>query len=258
MKTSIVICAYNEERTVEDVVTSCCSYNPESEVILVDDGSTDNTKDVLTKLLKKYTYKYERLEKNRGKSWAMVHGVEIATGEIILFFDADVSKISENHFHQLLDPIMNNEADMVLGQPSETFIDYRINPFKSLTGQRALFKKDLIPILEDIKEIKFGVETYINLYFQAHGMRIKYVLLKDLLHPTKYQKTTPINATKEFIKEGKEIAIALVNNYELILQRIELHYNRVNKSAFVKINKLQREVNNKLQELKNVVDRNFR
>jgi hypothetical protein len=62
---------------------------------------------------------------------------------------------------------------MVLGQPSETFIDYRVYPFKSLTGQRALLKNDILPILDDIREIRFGVEIFINLYFQAKGKQKK-------------------------------------------------------------------------------------
>ncbi len=44
----------------------------------------------------------------------MVHGVEISTGEIITFFDADVSNIKKEHFDSLLAPIVNNEADMIL------------------------------------------------------------------------------------------------------------------------------------------------
>ncbi|MCK9625803.1 MAG: glycosyltransferase family 2 protein [Bacteroidales bacterium] len=255
MKTSIIICTYNEEKTISNVVISCCVHNPDSEIIVVDDGSVDNTENLLLELAKKYIFRYERLKQNKGKSWAMVHGVEISTNDIILFFDADVSNIKKEHFDILLTPIFNNEADLVLGQPSETLIDYRVNPFKTLTGQRALLKKDIVPILNDIRTIRFGVETYINLYYQAQGKRIKYVLLKELKHPTKYEKTTPIKATKEFINEGKEIAITLVKNYDLITQRIELQFNRANENEIKKINRVQNEINNHLLSLINSVDK---
>ncbi|WP_227626081.1 hypothetical protein, partial [Geofilum rubicundum] len=149
-----------------------------------------------------------------------------------------------------LTPIINNEADMVLGQPSETLIDYRVNPFRSLTGERAMLKKDITPILNDIRDIRFGVETFINLYFQRHGKKIKYVLMKELKHPTKFEKTSIFNASKEFASEGKEIALTYLNNYELITQRIEILIEKSNKKAKIKINSLQKEVNNKLQELK--------
>lgn len=254
MKTSIIICTYNEEKTIVNVVSKCCEFNPNAEVIVVDDGSIDATEELLVDLLKTHSFRYEKLIENKGKSWAMTHGVEVSTHELILFFDADVSNIQKEHFKQILTPIENFQADMVLGQPSETLIDYRINPFKALTGQRALLKKDILPILDDIKNIRFGVETYMNLYFQAHGKRIKYVLLEGLLHPTKYQKTTPFNATKEFVKEGHEIALTLITNLDLISQRIEFQFNRSNKITIEKLNKLQSEINNKLIDLKNKFD----
>ncbi len=251
MKTSIIICAYNEEKTIADVVSACCKYNPDCEIIVVDDGSTDNTEDILNELAKDYSFRYEKLQPNKGKSWAMVHGVEKSSNEVILFFDADVSDIKKEHFEKLLKPIFENDADMVLGQPYETLIDYRVNPFKSLTGERALLKKDILPILNDIREIKFGIETFINLYFQAHGKRIKYVLLEGLKHPTKYEKTTAIKATKEFIKEGHEIAMTLLKNYDLIIQRLELLIDKRNKKVMKQILAMQNEINDRFNDLKN-------
>ena len=85
MKTSIIICTYNEEETIANIVISCCNNNPDSEIIVVDDGSLDNTENILNKLAKDYTFRYEKLEENKGKSWAMVYGVEISTNEVILF-----------------------------------------------------------------------------------------------------------------------------------------------------------------------------
>jgi len=188
-KVSIVICAYNEESTIENVVRKCREFNPESELIVVDDGSKDKTEKILRDIEKELNIKNIHLPENKGKSNAMVTGVEQASQEIILFFDADVSGIKEEHFNQLLLPVFDEEkpVDMVLGSPSETLIDYRVNPFKSLTGERAIRKKDLEPILENIRDIRFGVETYINLYFQAHGKKIKYILLDGLTHPNKYE-----------------------------------------------------------------------
>jgi glycosyltransferase involved in cell wall biosynthesis len=255
MKASIIISTYNEEKTIENVVKSCCKFNKGSEIIVVDDGSTDNTERILYDLQRKFNFIYEKLPENKGKSWAMVRGVEIASNDIILFFDADVSNIKQEHFDSLLSPLYNKEVDMVLGQPSETLINYKVNPFRSLTGERALYKKDIIPILNDIREIKFGVETFINLYYQSKGKTIKYVLLNGLVHPTKYEKTTSIKATKEFINEGKEIALTLLKNNELIKQRIELLFDTKKANSIDKINKVQHEINEKLKKLKNQLDK---
>ena len=246
---SIVICAYNEEPTIKNVIESCHRFNPESELVVVDDGSEDATQQIVKDLLKDIPINYIRMDENKGKSYAMVVGVENAQRDIILFFDADITNIKKKHFDQLLQPIFRDEADMVLGQPSETLIDYRINPFKGLTGERAMFKKDIEPILEDIRDIRFGVETYINLYFQAYGKRLKYSVLDGLTQPTKYEKTTPMKATMEFISEGQEIASTLLKNYDLITRRIESSFNSQNEKVKEKIKQLHSELNENIQSL---------
>lgn len=250
-KVSIIICTYNEEKTIKEVVESCCIFNENNEIIVVDDGSTDNTKNILLELQERYSFRYERLTQNKGKSWAMVHGVEISKNEIILFFDADLSNITQRHFEKLLIPIFEDEADMVLGQASETVINYRINPFIVLSGQRSLLKKDILPILDDIREIRFGVETFINLYYQANGKRLKYTLLKGLKHPTKYQKSNTIKATKEYISAGQEIAVTLLENHNLITQRIKYLMTKMNSKTRDKFHTAQNEINNKIKTLKN-------
>lgn len=251
MKASIIICTYNEENTIAEVLIACCELNPDCEIVVVDDGSTDNTENILNELSERYSFRYERLTKNMGKSWAMAHGVELSENDLILFFDADVSNILKDHFDGLLKPILDNTADMVLGQPSETLFDYRINPFKALTGERALLKKDIIPILNEIRDIRFGVETFLNLYYQANGKRIKYVLMKGLKHPSTFEKTGSVsNAAMKYLKEGNEIARTITNNYDLINQRVELLLSNTDKNAKKKISSLQNDINIKLQDIK--------
>ena len=219
-KTTAIICAFNEEKTIKNVVSNISDYLTD-EIIVVNDGSLDSTKEILTNLQKEINFKYIELPENKGKGYAMAIGIEQAKGEIIVFIDADLSNLKEEHFFQLLSPILKNEADMVLGQATETLINYSVNPFKSLTGERALRKKEILPILDKIKHSRFGVETLINIYYQSQGKKIKYVMLNKLKHPTKFKKTTPINATKEFVIAGQEIAITVFNNYNLILKIIK-------------------------------------
>ena len=109
---------------------------------------------------------------------------------------------------------------MVLGQPTETLINYRINPFKSFTGQRCLLKKDIMPVIEKMKETRFGVETLINLYYQSVGKKVKYIMLPGLRHPTKFDKTSSSKAMEEFIKEGHQIAVTALANYNLVAKTL--------------------------------------
>jgi glycosyltransferase involved in cell wall biosynthesis len=209
-KVSAIICAYNEEKTIKEVILSVSEALIVSEIVIVNDGSTDNTKKIIEALKEKIEITIIHLEENKGKGYAMAIGVENATGEIIVFIDADLSNLKEEHFEQLITPVFSNEADMVLGQPTETLINYKINPFKSFTGQRALFKKDILPILDKMKKSRFGVETLMNIYYKSRKKKVILVNLKGLKHPVKYKKTTFFKATKQFLFEAKEIIYTLL------------------------------------------------
>jgi glycosyltransferase involved in cell wall biosynthesis len=215
---TIIICTFNEEKTICNVVKAIRLYNKRSEIIVVDDGSQDNTELLLQNLNKTIRFNYIKLPENRGKSYAMSIGIENATNDILLFFDADSIGIRKEHFHDMLLPIRENKADMVLGHTAATFINIKLTPFKAFTGERVLFKKDILPILDEIRNTRFGIETYINLYFQTHGKRISYVFLEGLKTLNKYKKTTLIKATRQYFSEGHEIASTIIKNYPLIFK----------------------------------------
>lgn len=220
MRTTAIICAYNEQDTIKSVAITALDYFFD-EVIIVNDASTDNTDEILKELSKSYDFKYIALPENKGKGFAMATGIENAKSEIILFIDADLSNLKDIHFLQLLIPIIENKADMVLGQATETLINYKYNPFKSFTGERVLLKQDIMPILDKMKHSRFGVETLINLYYQSEGKRINYVMLEELIHPTKFDKTSSSQAAKEFAKEGHQIALTIFKNFDLITKTIK-------------------------------------
>lgn len=219
-KISAIICVYNEEKTIKDVVSIVCDYFFD-EVVVINDGSTDKTDYILNELSKFYDFKYIKLKENRGKGFAMATGVENTSGEIIVFVDADLSNLKEDHLFELVMPLLHKKADMILGQATETLIDYSINPFKSFTGERAVLKKDILPIVDKMKSSRFGVETLINLYYQSKGKKVKYVMLKDLKHPTKFDKVSKRRAIKEFAKEGHQIALTAYKNFDLITSSIK-------------------------------------
>jgi len=219
-KTTAIICAFNEEKTIKDVASKVCDYFFD-EVIVVNDGSTDKTDDILNELSKIYDFKYIKFEENKGKGFAMAIGIENATGEIIVFVDADLSDLKEDHLFELAMPLVHKKADMILGQATETLIDYSVNPFKSFTGERSVFKKDMLPIVDKMKHSRFGVETLINLYYQSEGKKVKYVMLDGLKHPTKFDKVSKQQAIKEFVKEGHQIALTAFKNFDLITSSIK-------------------------------------
>ena len=222
---SAIICAFNEEKTVRDVISSVAKSKIFNEIIVINDGSTDDTKRIISECKNTFKIIDIHLSENKGKGYAMAIGVEKSISEIIVFIDADLTELSSiyiaNPLNQLILPIQNNEADMVLGQPYVTILNYKVNPFKSLTGERSVKREDIWPLLEKMKDSEFGVETLINLYYQATGKTVKHVLLAELDHLSKFNKTSPLSAAKQYIKEGQEIAFSTLKNYDLILKNIK-------------------------------------
>lgn len=197
-KTLAIICLYNKEKTIKEVATTACDYYFDK-VIVVNDGSTDATTNILNGLHYLPSLKYIALPEIKGKGYTMATGLENSTGEIIGFIDADLSNLKEEHFKQLITPISSKEAGMVSGQATETLISFKINPFKSFTGERALLKQDVLTILDEMRTSKSDVETLINLHYQAMGKRVKYVMLEGLKHPARFDKgISKSKAIKEF------------------------------------------------------------
>lgn len=217
---SAIICAYNEAATIKDVVLKVSDYFFD-EVIVVNDGSTDETDLILQEMGGVHNFKFVTLHENKGKGYAMATGIESTASDIIVFIDADLSNLLEDHFAQLITPLINNEADMVLGQATETLINYNLNPFKSFTGERSLLRGDILSLVDKMKESRFGVETLINLYYQSEGKTVKYVMLDKLEHPTKFDKTSVSKAMKEYVREGHQIALTAFKNYDLVTKSVK-------------------------------------
>lgn len=114
-KVSIIIPVYNEENTLELIIKQVEEADfagLEKEIILVDDASTDGTRDILRKFENKYKILFH--EKNRGKGAAIKTAVNEATGDFIVIQDADLEYLPDD-YDKLLPLLINNEADVVYG-----------------------------------------------------------------------------------------------------------------------------------------------
>jgi glycosyltransferase involved in cell wall biosynthesis len=220
-KVSAIICAYNEEKTLKDVILSVSESLIVSEIIVVNDGSSDNTKKIIEELQNDIEITAIHLEENKGKGYAMAVGVENSIFDIMLFVDADQSNIIQGYINQLTNPLLKEESDMVLGYSTVNILNQDINPLKILTGERALYKEDIIPILDKMKESRFGVETLLYFYYISIGKSIKFIRLKGMAHKNKYKKMSQYKATTSYINEGWEIAYTAMENYDLMLKTIK-------------------------------------
>jgi len=113
-KISIIIPCYNEEKTIDLVLQKVTNYKKyETEIILVNDGSTDNTVRVVNEFKEKSIILINH-ENNFGKGKAIDTGVKLATGEIVLIQDADL-EYSPDDYDILLKPFEEVDADVVYG-----------------------------------------------------------------------------------------------------------------------------------------------
>ncbi len=113
---SVVIPVYNEVEFVETLVQKVLAAAPEieKEILLVDDGSTDGTRDVLKKMEDPPRIRVKLHERNQGKGAALRTGFDMAEGDIVVIQDADL-EYDPQDFPRLLAPILEGKADVVFG-----------------------------------------------------------------------------------------------------------------------------------------------
>jgi len=111
---SVVMPVYNEKNTVLKIMDKVLKLNMVKELIVVDDGSTDGTRDILAKFKLDPRVKVLLHEKNSGKGSALRTGFKAATGEIVTVQDADL-EYDPNEFVEMAGPIEDGMADVVYG-----------------------------------------------------------------------------------------------------------------------------------------------
>ncbi|MBI2194338.1 MAG: glycosyltransferase family 2 protein [Planctomycetes bacterium] len=193
MKLSVVIPVYNEKNTVEEIARRVAAVplpGLDREIVLVDDGSSDGTRDVLQKLESDLFRVYYH-ERNRGKGAALRTGFSHCTGDVILIQDADL-EYDPLEYPKLLQPILNGNADVVYGsrfvgaEPHRVlfFWHYMGNRFLTLlsnmftnlnlTDMETCYKVFRAEILRQIelKEDRFGFEPEITTKVARKRFRI--------------------------------------------------------------------------------------
>ncbi|GER79460.1 MAG: glycosyl transferase [Anaerolineaceae bacterium] len=114
MKLSVIIPVYNEVENIKEILKRVKSTQKASEIVVVDDGSQDGTRDILSKLDGVDKVRVILHEKNQGKGAAVRTGLDAATGDILLIQDADL-EYDPRDYPILLQPIEEGLADVVYG-----------------------------------------------------------------------------------------------------------------------------------------------
>jgi glycosyltransferase involved in cell wall biosynthesis len=138
MKLSVVIPVYNERDTVSMIVDRVQAVQVDKEIIIVDDFSTDGTREVLAQVEKSHpNVRVFLQDKNRGKGCALRTGFEKAHGDYVIVQDADLEYDPED-YHKLLQPLDKGNADVVFGSRFISNQEHRVLYFWHSVGNQFL------------------------------------------------------------------------------------------------------------------------
>ncbi|MEQ8191335.1 MAG: glycosyltransferase family 2 protein [Candidatus Eremiobacterota bacterium] len=192
MKISIIIPCFNEVRTIKDIVEAVKkSPVKEKEIIIIDDCSTDGTREILKNEIEGKVDKIIYHKRNLGKGGALSNGFKEATGDIIIIQDADL-EYNPQDYERLITPILEDKADVVYGSRFMGGAPHRVLYFWHMVGNTFLtllsnmftninltdmetcykvFRKNVIKSIT-IEEKRFGVEPELTAKIARKNYRI--------------------------------------------------------------------------------------
>lgn len=167
-----IVPSYNEEKNLGAVIRALKESNELSDILVVDDGSTDRTSEVA----RQEGVRVVRQE-NQGKAAAMAKGAQHTNAEILLFVDADLVGFSPDHISALLKPVIAGDAGMTVGIRDRGFILMwmmeHILPI--IGGERALSRDVFLRMIPNNTSRRFGIETVMNAYCKKQGIPVRLV-----------------------------------------------------------------------------------
>jgi glycosyltransferase involved in cell wall biosynthesis len=204
---SCVVCAYNEADRIRSILDVIHCHPALTEVIVVNDGSTDDTE----ALIRKYpTIRVLSHTPNRGKTYALSRGIAAARCDHLMLLDADLAGIKPADIDALAAPVMRGEADVSISMRSNSLWLYRQLGIDFVSGERVIPRRLIESAIEAMQRLpRWGGEVYMNEIFIRAGCRIAVVKWPRVLNIRKYQKAGFWRGTMAEIKMIADAASVL-------------------------------------------------
>jgi len=179
---SVVIPVYNEKSTLVDLVERVMSValDVRREIVLVDDGSTDGTRDLYPEIQKRWPDERIRVKLqscNRGKGAALRAGFALATGDIVIIQDADL-EYDPADFPAILQPILSGKADVVYGSRFVGSEAHRVMFFWHMVGNRVITLLSNMLTNLNLTDMETGYKAFRkevvdSLHLVSHGFNVE-------------------------------------------------------------------------------------
>ena len=211
-----IIPAYNEATRIHNVLEVVRSSSLIDEILVVDDGSADNTAEVAERL----GFTVVRLPENRGKGSAMRSGAIAARGDLLLFLDADLRGLTPAQVEALIVPVRTDRAEMSIGifRGGRTSTDLAQVISPNISGQRCLYRDFFLsaPLIEGSRS---GVEIALTIHARANKQAIEVVPLDGATHVMKEEKMGVWRGTVARYRMYGDILITLAR-YHLLARHL--------------------------------------
>lgn len=194
---SAIVPFYNEEKSIGKVLRTLLESKPVSEVICINDGSSDNSRKILDGFDGKI--KLINFQKNQGKGKAVAEGIKKAKGKYLLFCDADLINFTTGHVTKMLKPVLTGKAKAVFAVPTQDKTGKYSRYEVFLAGERVYHREALLPHLARLSGSKGAgaSEVFLNTLFKKKDLTI--VPLIGLVKPSKEQKWSSATALKQYL-----------------------------------------------------------